>query len=295
MTACCRWCIRTAWCPRRICTTLPLVEPVYPLTEGLSLNVVRKAAEAALLKMPVLPEWQDDAWLQQQDWPASAQRCRRCIIRPTPVQSRPKRRPGRGSPMTNCSPASWRSRWCARTRSASPGGRAAATDGCAAKIVARAALFADVLAGTRDRGDQRRPRQARTHAAPAAGRRRLRQDRGGAARRRDRGRGRAAGRPDGADRDPRAPASQDHGAARRSRRAAARDPHRPRTRQGARRDSGAACGRRARSPGRHPCAVPGRGRVPRSRARRSSTSSIASACTSASRSPARARPWTCWC
>ena len=28
--------------------TLPLVEPVYPLTEGLSLNVVRKAAEAAL-------------------------------------------------------------------------------------------------------------------------------------------------------------------------------------------------------------------------------------------------------
>ncbi len=28
--------------------TLPLIEPVYPLTEGLSLNVVRKAAEAAL-------------------------------------------------------------------------------------------------------------------------------------------------------------------------------------------------------------------------------------------------------
>jgi ATP-dependent DNA helicase RecG len=48
---------------------LPLVEPVYPLTEGLSLNVVRKAAEAALGKVTALPEWQDEAWLDQQDWP----------------------------------------------------------------------------------------------------------------------------------------------------------------------------------------------------------------------------------
>ena len=48
---------------------LPLIEPVYPLTEGLSLNVVRKAAEAALARVPVLPEWQDESWLRQQDWP----------------------------------------------------------------------------------------------------------------------------------------------------------------------------------------------------------------------------------
>jgi ATP-dependent DNA helicase RecG len=47
---------------------LPLIEPVYPLTEGLSLNVVRKAAEAALPRVPALPEWQDAAWLRQQDW-----------------------------------------------------------------------------------------------------------------------------------------------------------------------------------------------------------------------------------
>ena len=38
---------------------LPMVEPVYPLTEGLTLNPVRKAAEAALTKIPKLPEWQD--------------------------------------------------------------------------------------------------------------------------------------------------------------------------------------------------------------------------------------------
>jgi ATP-dependent DNA helicase RecG len=49
---------------------LPLVEPVYPLTEGLTLNVVRKAAEAALSRVPALPEWQDDAWMRQQGWPA---------------------------------------------------------------------------------------------------------------------------------------------------------------------------------------------------------------------------------
>ncbi|MEA2930364.1 MAG: ATP-dependent helicase RecG [Hyphomicrobiales bacterium] len=49
---------------------LPLVEPVYPLTEGLGLNLVRKAAEAALAKAPVLPEWQDEAWLRQREWPS---------------------------------------------------------------------------------------------------------------------------------------------------------------------------------------------------------------------------------
>jgi ATP-dependent DNA helicase RecG len=48
---------------------LPLIEPVYPLTEGLSLNVVRKAAEASLTRVPTLPEWQDAAWLGQRDWP----------------------------------------------------------------------------------------------------------------------------------------------------------------------------------------------------------------------------------
>jgi ATP-dependent DNA helicase RecG len=49
---------------------LPLVEPVYPLTEGLTVNTVRKAADGALAKMPALPEWQDAAWLAQQKWPA---------------------------------------------------------------------------------------------------------------------------------------------------------------------------------------------------------------------------------
>jgi ATP-dependent DNA helicase RecG len=44
---------------------LPLVEPVYPLTEGLSLNQVRRAMDAALAKIPALPEWQDAAWAER--------------------------------------------------------------------------------------------------------------------------------------------------------------------------------------------------------------------------------------
>src|SRR5437588_4924074 len=56
--------------PESELSTLPLVEPVYPLTEGLGLNVVRKAADAALSRVPVLPEWQDEAWSRGQNWPA---------------------------------------------------------------------------------------------------------------------------------------------------------------------------------------------------------------------------------
>src|SRR3954454_8330719 len=55
--------------PEAEAAKLPLVEPVYPLTEGLTLNVVRKAAEGASSRVPSLPEWQDEAWLRQQNWP----------------------------------------------------------------------------------------------------------------------------------------------------------------------------------------------------------------------------------
>jgi ATP-dependent DNA helicase RecG len=52
--------------------TLPPVEPVYPLTEGLSLNQVRKAVDAALTNIPPLPEWQDAAWLARSAFPSFA-------------------------------------------------------------------------------------------------------------------------------------------------------------------------------------------------------------------------------
>jgi ATP-dependent DNA helicase RecG len=49
--------------------SLPLVEPVYPLTEGLGLNQVRKAVDAALPKLPEMPEWQDPAWVARERYP----------------------------------------------------------------------------------------------------------------------------------------------------------------------------------------------------------------------------------
>src|SRR5580704_17556516 len=51
---------------------LPLIDPVYPLTEGLHPNQVRKAVDAALERIPQLPEWQDAAWLARNRYPASA-------------------------------------------------------------------------------------------------------------------------------------------------------------------------------------------------------------------------------
>jgi len=48
---------------------MPLIEPVYPLTEGLSAKVLAKAVGQALQKLPELPEWQDQAFMQRQGWP----------------------------------------------------------------------------------------------------------------------------------------------------------------------------------------------------------------------------------
>jgi len=49
--------------------TLPLVEAVYPLTEGLALGQVQRAVETSLRKLPELPEWQDEAWVARSRFP----------------------------------------------------------------------------------------------------------------------------------------------------------------------------------------------------------------------------------
>jgi ATP-dependent DNA helicase RecG len=48
---------------------LPLIDPVYPLTEGLHPNQLHKAIELALTRLPELPEWQDAAWLKRNGFP----------------------------------------------------------------------------------------------------------------------------------------------------------------------------------------------------------------------------------
>src|SRR5512135_2437738 len=52
--------------------TLPLVEPVYALTEGLALGNVRRAMDGALARLPELPEWQDETWVARERFPAFA-------------------------------------------------------------------------------------------------------------------------------------------------------------------------------------------------------------------------------
>ena len=51
---------------------LPLVEPVYPLTEGLGLGNLRKAMDGALGRISELAEWQDEAWASRERFPAFA-------------------------------------------------------------------------------------------------------------------------------------------------------------------------------------------------------------------------------
>jgi ATP-dependent DNA helicase RecG len=51
---------------------LPLLDPIYPLTEGLHQNQLHKAITLALTRLPKLPEWQDPAWLKQSTYPSFA-------------------------------------------------------------------------------------------------------------------------------------------------------------------------------------------------------------------------------
>ncbi len=48
---------------------IPEIEPVYPLTEGLTNKAVAKAMRGALALLPEMPEWQDAAWRTRQGWP----------------------------------------------------------------------------------------------------------------------------------------------------------------------------------------------------------------------------------
>ncbi|QCI68180.1 ATP-dependent DNA helicase RecG [Phreatobacter stygius] len=49
--------------------TMPLIEPVYPMTEGLGSALIRRAGDAALARLPKLPEWQDRHLIDRRAWP----------------------------------------------------------------------------------------------------------------------------------------------------------------------------------------------------------------------------------
>ncbi|MDD2324707.1 MAG: ATP-dependent DNA helicase RecG [Alphaproteobacteria bacterium] len=49
---------------------IPDLEPVYPLTEGISRKMVHKLAQQALAMAPALPEWHDPSLMQREGWPS---------------------------------------------------------------------------------------------------------------------------------------------------------------------------------------------------------------------------------
>lgn len=55
--------------PEEIASVLG-VEPVYPLTAGISNKMLNKIMKQALAAVPTLPEWQDEHYLKTTDWPS---------------------------------------------------------------------------------------------------------------------------------------------------------------------------------------------------------------------------------
>lgn len=52
---------------------LPLIEPVYPMTAGLSGKVLFGAIAQSVERIPDLKEWQDQTWWEAQKWPTFAE------------------------------------------------------------------------------------------------------------------------------------------------------------------------------------------------------------------------------
>jgi ATP-dependent DNA helicase RecG len=72
---------------------LPQLDPVYPLTEGLHPNQVRKAMDLALDRLPALPEWRDAAWLARNGSPSFADALRSVHRPAAPDDIKPESEP----------------------------------------------------------------------------------------------------------------------------------------------------------------------------------------------------------
>ncbi|TAK50137.1 MAG: ATP-dependent DNA helicase RecG [Xanthobacteraceae bacterium] len=69
---------------------LPLFEPVYPLTEGLALGVLRRAVAQALERVPALPEWIAPEVLRRCGFPPFAEALARVHQPQAPADIRPE-------------------------------------------------------------------------------------------------------------------------------------------------------------------------------------------------------------
>jgi ATP-dependent DNA helicase RecG len=75
--------------------TLPLVEPVYPLTTGLSGKVLHRSILQALERIPDMPEWLDAELLRRQTFPAFRSALSRLHRPSDPVEALPESPPWR--------------------------------------------------------------------------------------------------------------------------------------------------------------------------------------------------------
>ena len=64
--------------------TLPLVEPVYPLTQGLSSRALSRLVRQAVEAIPPLPEWIGSQTIEQRRWPGFAQAMRQVHLPENP-------------------------------------------------------------------------------------------------------------------------------------------------------------------------------------------------------------------
>ncbi|RBM08754.1 ATP-dependent DNA helicase RecG [Novacetimonas cocois] len=62
--------------PAEQATTIPLLDPVWPLTGGLFPRHLRTALQGAFARFPVLPEWLDPDMVRQRKWPGFEQALR---------------------------------------------------------------------------------------------------------------------------------------------------------------------------------------------------------------------------
>ncbi|MBN9065545.1 MAG: ATP-dependent DNA helicase RecG, partial [Rhizobiales bacterium] len=70
--------------------SLPLIEPVYPLTAGLSPKTLRRAIGQALGRLPEIPEWQEAEILRRQTFPAFDLALKRIHNPADPIDASPK-------------------------------------------------------------------------------------------------------------------------------------------------------------------------------------------------------------
>ncbi len=92
---------------------MPLIEPVYPLTEGLSPKVLTKRSRARSNACRFSRNGRTRPSCSATTGRISAWRCASSTILKRPPRWDRTRRRGAGSPMTSCWPISWRSPWCA--------------------------------------------------------------------------------------------------------------------------------------------------------------------------------------